>query len=204
MRPYHNLHKYCFGSDNKYGFPLLPANTVQVNTEKFIDFHTALSISDRSCGVHFFIDDFKFERLWTYPERYINFLKDFECVIMPDFSLYYNAPEAVGIYNKYRNHWLYCYYTMHGVNMIPLYRLGSPDFFEWSNLGFPPERSVFAVSDIGCRKVNNLKNDFKLSLDNLTRLQPLQVLYFTHSLPDFLSDFDFDCKFINLDYIRSN
>lgn len=202
MRPYHNLHKFQYSSDNEFGFPLLLSNSEQVECETFLDFNTALSCPFRNCGLHFFIDDFKFERIWTYPERYIDFLKSFECVIMPDFSLYYNSPIAVNIYNKYRNHWLYCFYQMHGVNIIPLFRLGSIDFFEWSSLGFPLDRSVYAISDIGCNKSFELKEDFKKSFSLLLKRDPLQVVYFTRGRPCADIPDDLNCKVIKLDYIK--
>ena len=37
-------------------------------------------------GVHFFIDDYRFERLWTSSEKYLTKLQKFSCTFAPDFN----------------------------------------------------------------------------------------------------------------------
>lgn len=41
---------------------------------------------------YFSKDDFKFNRIWNNPKRYLEFLKNFKGIISPDFSLYRNMP----------------------------------------------------------------------------------------------------------------
>lgn len=48
----------------------------------------------KHCGIHFFIDDYQFQRVWNQPDRYIAPLKRFQCVLTPDFSTYMDMPEA--------------------------------------------------------------------------------------------------------------
>ena len=54
-------------------------------------------------GVHFFLDDYQFERVWNSPEDYCTMLADYDCVLTPDFSLYTNMPIAMMIWNTYRS-----------------------------------------------------------------------------------------------------
>lgn len=68
-----------------------------------LDFNAALRSSDAEAGVHFFLDDSRFERIWKEPYRYIKILQRFTCVLAPDFSLYMDMPLAMKIWNVYRS-----------------------------------------------------------------------------------------------------
>lgn len=78
-----------------------------------------MSSKKTDCGIHFFLDDYQFMRLWNNPERYIDLLKKFNCVLSPDFSLYADYPTALQIYNHYRKHWLAACWQMYGIEVIP-------------------------------------------------------------------------------------
>ena len=54
--------------------------------ERLISFRQINSVRRTDAGVHFFIDDYKFESLWRCPQRYLNRLKDFKCIFAPDFK----------------------------------------------------------------------------------------------------------------------
>jgi hypothetical protein len=56
--------------------------------KRFIGFNEAMTSKDNSAGVHFFLDDYQFERIWKMPRRYADVLKKFSGVCSPDFSLY--------------------------------------------------------------------------------------------------------------------
>ena len=46
-------------------------------------------------GMHFFLDDNQFERIWNRPARYVNMLKRYECMLTVDFSLYTGMPTSI-------------------------------------------------------------------------------------------------------------
>ena len=68
-----------------------------------IGFNYVLSTKKRDTGVHFFLDDYQFERIWNQPQMYLGKLAEFECVLTPDFSLYLDMPMAMKIWNVYRS-----------------------------------------------------------------------------------------------------
>lgn len=92
--------------------------------KRLISFSKALSCRDYKQWVHFYEDDYLFERLWRNPEKYVGILKKYEGVILPDFSLYRDMPFAMQIWNIYRSraigHWL----QNNGVKVIPNIRYG--------------------------------------------------------------------------------
>lgn len=183
MRGLLNLDRGFFPSSNFYDFPQLdsvPVSVVGVDTWlPFPDRSKALVYHDT--GVHFYCDDFTFDNLWNQPARYIEQFKNFRCIVQPDFSLYYNAPRAIQIYNKYRNHWLACYYAFHGITVIPNINPSTPDCFLWSLSGYPVH-SVVAFSDIGSYRNIEERQILYAGFETMMEvLDPVQVLYFTRN-----------------------
>lgn len=182
MRGLENFNIASFESDNPLGFPEIPQYTGQVEGCEWIDLDTAITAKDSTIkGLHFFISDYKFNRIWQFPQRYINVLNRHKYVIQPDFSLYYDFPKALQIYNKYRNHWLSAYYAVNGVEIIPNISLSTPNNYSWSFMGYP-KQSIVAFSDIGCCRNKADRAILMQSYDEMIkRLDPTQILYFTRS-----------------------
>ncbi len=67
---------------------------------RLIPFNVAMRLNrvPANCGVHFYLDDYQFERVWNAPERYVEKLRKFSCVLTPDFSLYLDMPRAMKIW----------------------------------------------------------------------------------------------------------
>lgn len=79
-----------------YQMPTLTAINHTVNDLQ--GFNYVLNKPDYSKGVHFYLDDYQFERIWQRPEYYIDKLKQFDCVLTPDFSLYLDMPVAMMVW----------------------------------------------------------------------------------------------------------
>lgn len=99
-------------------------------------------------GVHFFLHDYQFERVWNYPDRYLDVLKKFAFVLSPDFSPYADMPRALQIYNKYRNMWCGRYWQENGITVIPTLTMGNTDMFKIFFQGIP-KHSTIAISTMG-------------------------------------------------------
>lgn len=84
-----------------------------------IGFNYAKSSTEKKAGIHFFIDDYQFERIWNAPDKYIDVLKEYECILTPDFSLYMDMPMPMKIWNVYRSRFIGAYYQKYGVKVIP-------------------------------------------------------------------------------------
>ena len=157
---------------------------IYVDIFEYIDFPTFRSLRKNKrdmLNVHFFCDDYKFECIWKNPEVYRDMLVSCGNIIMPDFSLYYDYPVALQIYNKYRNHWLADYYSVNGATVIPNISASTSDMYDWSFLGFP-KKSVVAFCAIGSlRNVACKEILYNMYNEMLKRLEPIQILYFTRS-----------------------
>lgn len=53
--------------------------------------------------VHFFLYDYRFERVWKNPDNDIEKLSRYQAVLSPDFSMYLEMAPVMQLYNMFRN-----------------------------------------------------------------------------------------------------
>lgn len=129
--------------DGKYQIPKVPKCHFEYMPSDSIDFEESFSRkikNHRQLNVNFYIDDCKFTRLWNNPDKYIEHLRYFHSIIMPDFSISTGEtgmPFALNIYNKYRNHALAWYLHINGINVIPSVSITDQENLAWSFDGLP-------------------------------------------------------------------
>ena len=188
-----NLNKAVFPGVGIYGIPELQAT--QIKTElrgekgkptriEYIPFNYAKGARNRERkSIHFFIDDYQFNRLWSHIDRYVPLLSGFCQVLTPDFSIYTDYPVAMQIYNHYRKHWIGAYLQEKGVDVIPTIAWGDHDSFSWCFDGEPVGGCV-AVSSVGTQQS---KESRKLFLEGykemISRLNPSEILFYGN-VPD--------------------
>lgn len=100
---------------------------------------------------HFFIDDYRFERLWNNPERYVPVLKRYKGVLSPDFSTYTDMPYPMQIWNVYRSRALAHYWQQRGIEVIPTLQWSDEESWQFCFDGLPKGGTV-AVSTVGVAK----------------------------------------------------
>lgn len=158
-RNYENLERQIFDGVGKYGIPQIEPVTYEKGCE-WIGFNYAKTCKEpEKKGVHFFLDDYQFNRLWTDVDRYIPMLQKFRYVMSPDFSTYTDFPKAIQIYNHYRKHWVGAYLQEAGIQVIPTISWSTPDSFEWCFDG-EPQGGVVAVSSLGVMNSKEKKELF--------------------------------------------
>lgn len=134
---------------NKYGFPELKGTNK--TPARLIGFNEAKTSNDYGASVHFFIDDYQFERIWNEPKKYIEMLRQFDCVFTPDFSLYLDMPLAMKIWNIYRSRLIGQILEDNGIEVIPTLSWAGDDTLDFAFDGLP-EGGTFAVSTVGVVK----------------------------------------------------
>ena len=93
-RNYENLERRLFDGVGEYGIPQIEPVAYEGGCD-WIGFNYAKSTKDcEGKGVHFFLDDYQFCRLWSNIDRYIPMLQRFRYVMSPDFSTYTDFPKA--------------------------------------------------------------------------------------------------------------
>lgn len=147
LRTMHNINKQFYGeydADGVFGFPRLEATSPEElekikSITEWIPFNYALSTRKgrENLGVHFFLHDYQFERVWREPDKYLKVLEQYGAVCSPDFSFYVDFPLAISIYNIYRKKWLARYWQDHGLIVVPTVRFGYEDSYSWCFDGDP-------------------------------------------------------------------
>ena len=119
--------------------------------DDLIGFNYAKTSKDKQAGIHFFLDDYQFERVWNNPDVYVELLSGYECVLSPDFSLYMDMPMPMKVWNVYRSRQLGAYWQSRGLKVIPTVSWAEPETYEFCFRGIP-SGSVVAVSTIGVKE----------------------------------------------------
>lgn len=94
-------------------------------------------------GVHFFLDDYQFERIWNNPVDYCTMLSDYDCVLTPDFSLYTNMPIAMMIWNTYRSRLIGQMMQDYGCTVIPTVSWAGADSYDFAFDGLPTGGTMY-------------------------------------------------------------
>lgn len=152
--------------------------------DDLIGFNYMLTTQRRDAGIHFFIDDYQFERVWNSPQMYIERMEDFPCVLTPDFSLYRNMSAANKIWNVYRSRMVGQMCQDHGLQVIPTLQWAEPDTFNYVFDGLERGGTV-AVSTVGCMTDPEAFRLWCRGMDEaIRRLEPAVVVCYG-SEPDY-------------------
>lgn len=142
-----NLENGQFPGAGPYDIPVLYPETELPPIREWIGFNYVMSDRDpEGKAVHFFIDDYQFERIWNEPRRYVDVLKRYVCVATPDFSPYGDMPLAAQIWNHYRKHWVGAFWQSQGVTVIPTLRSSADERFNKLWLDGEPYGGIVLMS----------------------------------------------------------
>lgn len=186
MINFENLDKFQFFGIQPYGIPEIMPENINIRMLEWIPFNYAKTATDReNKGIHFYLDDYQFSRLWNRPNDYISLLSEFGAVCTPDFSQYTDMPLAMRIYNHYRKHWLGAYWQMKGIHVIPTICWSTPDSYNWCFDG-EPKNAIISISSVGTQKTEEDKNAFSDGCrEAIKRLEPSEMLWYGYCPEEF-------------------
>lgn len=150
------------GYDGVLEIPIIkPINKIP---NRLISFSNAMRTNDFDQWIHFYENDYKIERIWNKPCRYLSRLKKFNGVIIPDFSLYRDMPLVMQKWNTYRGkalgHWL----QYKGINVLPNVRFADERSYKFCCAGVP-KRSTICVGSYGNLRRTDDRTFFKQGLE---------------------------------------
>ena len=174
----HNLTLGPFETVGQYSTPVLRPVYIKERIDWIRFNHAATKKRRERYGIHFFTDDYLFERVWHDPARYAQFLQQFPAVMTPDFSLFTDYPLPVQIYNHWRKHVLGAYWQSLGIIVVPSICWSDRGSYAWCFDGEPVGGTV-AVSSVGTQK-NPVARELFLAGYNemLFRLKPTRIIFF--------------------------
>lgn len=183
-RFWENCEKRIYEGVGKYDIPEIQGMYDVDDISDFIGWNYALKEKHpEDKAVHFFVDDYQFNRLWTNPDAYLEKLKRFQYVFTPDFSPYADFPKAVQVFNHFRKHWIGAYLQENGVRVIPTVTWSYPPSYDFCFDG-EPKNSTVAISSVGCMKS---KRNKQMLIDGynemVKRLEPSCIIFYGN-VPD--------------------
>ena len=150
--------------------------------------------------VHFFLYDYRFERVWKHPDNDVEKLSRYRAVLSPDFSMYLEMAPVMQIYNVFRNRWCGAYWASKGIRVIPAVNWGDESTFDFCFEGIE-KGSVVAVSTYMATEHDNCcdqKEWFIAGYDEmLRRIEPEKIICYNTPFPEMQGNI------IYVDYERS-
>ena len=169
--------------EGRYDMPTL--DPVDCVPKKMIGFNYIKTSDEYDACVHFFIDDYQFERVWNRPHEYIPMLKKFDCALTPNYSICLDMPEAIKIWNTYRARLLGQMMQTYGVKTIPIVYWSDERSYEYCFDGLPIGGTL-AVNNIGIQAPET-KRLWDAGMDELIRRKkPKRILIYGNGVkPDY-------------------
>ncbi len=156
-----------------FRLPLIKKQNINLDSVKLIGYDKISQNSDFSKIVHFYLDDYKFEDIYSKPDKKLVLLKKFKAVLTPDFSMYLEMPVPLQLYAAFKSRWVGAYLQSQGVKVIPTVRWADLTSFNYCFDGIE-KGSIVAVSTVGTKKE---KAHFMLGYNEMySRIKPSTVI----------------------------
>ena len=184
---------YDFDENRAEGFYQMPIiHAVDYVPKELIGFNYLLTSEPKEgLGIHFYIDDYQFERVWNDPEKYIPKLAKYDCVLTPDFSLYREMPVAMKVWNVYRSRLVGQLLEDEGATVIPTLSWCEPETFKFCFDGLE-QGGTYSISTIGVKREEAAFQIWKDGVDEAMRkLKPVRIVCYGGDV-----GYDFPCEVI--------
>ena len=138
----------------KWNIPVVKKKDININDLELIsiaDTKTNDRISNLKKGVHFFVDDYRFNGIYYNPQKSLKKLAQYRLLLTPDFSLYAEMPLWRQIESVAMNRWCGAYWQKNGLDVIPTVSWGLAQTYEFCFSGVE-KGGIVAVGTVGCRK----------------------------------------------------
>jgi len=177
-----------FEGVGKWGIPLVKKQLIDLSDVSLIAYSETRSNETetrRKRGVHFFVDDFRFESVYRQPEKSLKKLAQYAFVLTPDFSTYAEMQPWRQIESVAQNRWVGAFWQSKGLSVVATLSWSGANSFEYCFEGVE-KNAIVAVSTVGCR---TSKRCFMRGYDAmLERVEPEAILCLGESFPEMGGD----------------
>lgn len=168
--------QYC--ANGKWEIPLVKKQEINLSNISLIscaDVRYNDNDENRKKGVHFFVDDYRFDRIFDNPQKSLKKYSQYSFLLTPDYSLYADMPMWKQMENVAKNRWCGAYWQAQGLTVYPSVSWGSSSSYEFCFDGIE-SNAVVAIGMIGCKRN---KSQFLRGYDRmLEKLNPSTIICF--------------------------
>ena len=167
-----------YKGEGRWALPKIKKQLVNLNNLQFLSFNNTRYNEQpmfRDFAVHFFVDDKRFEVVYSQPERNLEKLKQYKVLLTPDFSLYAEMQPWRRIESTGKSRWCGAYWQSKGLTVIPTISWSTPESFDYAFDGIE-KNSFVAIGTLGCK---HAKRGFLKGFDAMCeRLSPQCIICF--------------------------
>lgn len=184
-RTFNGVNLLDFDANRAAGFYQMPMiKAVDYIPSGLLGFNYVKSTPDYDKTVHFFIDDYQFERIWNSPREIIERIIPFAASLTPDFSLYMDMPMAMKIWNVYRSRLVGQLMQDAGITVIPTLSWAEPETFSFCFDGLG-KHGTYAVSTVGVMRDDHAQAVWEVGMTRaIDVLEPKTIICYG-ARPDF-------------------
>ena len=186
-----------FETHGKWEIPLVKKQELDVSDIRLIacsDTRAGDNDLNKQKGVHFFVDDYRFEGIYNNPERSLQRYAQYKFLLTPDFSTYADMNLWRQLESVAKNRWIGAYWQSKGRTVIPTISWGLAQSYEFCFCG-AEYSSIVAISTLGCKKS---KVDFMRGYNAmLEKINPEKIICFGKPFKEMEGDI------IEVDYMSS-
>ena len=174
-----------FRSVEEFNIPLIKKQNLNLQTIRLISCSNVKRNdieSNKKCGVHFFVDDYRFNGIYDNPQKTLAKFSQYAFLLTPDYSLYADMPLWLQIENVAKNRWVGAYWQSKGLIVIPTISWGLSPSFKFCFDGVE-KNSIVAIGMIGSKRDNHLRfmRGYK---EMLARIDPEAIICFGEPFPE--------------------
>lgn len=166
-----------FEVEGKWGFPIVRKQHLDLNGIELIACSDVSHKDSKNLhkGVHFFVDDYRFENTYTKPEEALENYGKYRFLISPDFSLYGDMNPWRQIESVGKSRWVAAKWQKAGKTVIPTMSWSLARSYEFC-FDAIEKNSIVAIGMIGCK--NNKRNFMRGYNQMLKKIEPEGIICF--------------------------
>lgn len=181
----------------KWGIPTMdPCDFEPSMLADWHDPHGRKEAAETGGALHFFLDDYRFERVWKFPHKTLeDRVAPVGAAITPEFSVWESLPIVSQMWQVFRSRWMGAWWQYHGIKVIPCVIWGDPDTFDFAFEGLP-EGGALALGTLGPgSNTQEAKELYRQGLEVLLERTKPTLLLTYGKLP-------VTCEWLNLPRVR--
>lgn len=173
-----------YETDGKWGIPLVKKQELDTGDIRLLacsDTRANDVEVNKMCGVHFFVDDYRFNGIYNTPQKSLKRYSQYAFLLTPDFSLYSDMPLWRQLEGVAKNRWVGAYWQEQGLIVIPTISWGTSQSFEFCFNGVEKNATI-AIGMIGCK--GNRLGFMHGYNEMMERLKPEKIIVFGTPFPE--------------------
>ncbi len=186
-----------FKTAGKWQIPMIERQKLELEDIELISYSDIRSNDlekNKKKGVHFFVDDYRFEGVYRNPEKSLSRLSQYKFLLTPDYSTYSDMNYWRQMESIAHSRWVGAYWQDQGQIVIPTINWSDRRSFEFCFDGVE-RHSIVAVGMIGCK---HSKKEFMCGYNEmLNRIEPEAIICFGNPFGEMKG------RIIQVDYIES-